>query len=120
MKLLQYFMLIRLSIIHYFSLSPSDVMVRLGDNNMNTKNASPSRRDIGVWAIIIHEGYDKKTKLNDIAILQLEESIDNWTDMIRPIRLPTEAHNLVGRKATVAGIPSTLFSNFYQKIQFEY
>lgn len=93
-----------------FSLSPSDVMVRLGENNMNSKNASPSRRDIRVSAIIIHEDYDKKTKLNDIAILQLEERIGNWTNMIRPISLPTKAHsNLEGRKATVAGIPCTFY-----------
>ena len=84
-------------------------MVRLGESNMNQKYASPSRRDVAVSAIFMHEGYDPNTDFNDIAILQLKERID-WTDMIRPICLPTAAPlNFEGKIATLAGTHHTFF-----------
>jgi len=86
-------------------------MVRLGESNMNNSQASPSRRDIAVSKIFVHEGYIEKIMMNDIAILQLTEIIV-WNDKIRPICLPKAATlNLEGRMATVAGIRS--FSHFY-------
>ena len=80
-------------------------MVRLGENNMNSSQASPSRRDVAVSAIFRHEGYDEKTMMNDITVLKLKEKIANWSDMIKPICLPTKLLNLEGKMATVAGIP---------------
>lgn len=79
-------------------------MVRLGESNMNSAQASPSRKDVVVSAIFMHERYDPVTYLNDIAILQLKEKITNWTDMIRPICIATKPPNLEGKMATVAGI----------------
>ena len=79
-------------------------MVRLGDNNINSSHVSPSRRDIAVSKIFMHEAYNGTTTANDIAILQLKETIKNWSGMIRPICLPTEPFDLEGKKATVAGI----------------
>ena len=81
----------------------SNLMVRLGESNMNNSEASPSRRDVAVSAIFMHEGYDNSTQLNDIAILQLKERINRWTRMIRPICLPTEPFDFEGKNATVAG-----------------
>jgi len=82
-------------------------MVRLGESSLNSTYVSPSRRDVAVSAIF---SYDEDTNvflspINDIAILQLKEKIV-WTEMIRPICLPTaeSALNLEGRVATVAGI----------------
>ena len=81
-------------------------MVRLGESNMNNSQASPSRRDVAVSKIFVHEGYNEKTKVNDIAILQLTETIV-WNDKIRPICLPKAATlNLEGRMATIAGMPT--------------
>ncbi len=65
-------------------------MVRLGESNMNSSQASPSRRDAAVSKIFMHENYDPVIHVNDIAILQLKERI-GWTVMIRPICLPTKA-----------------------------
>jgi len=80
---------------------------------MNIKYASASRRDVAVSAIFEHEDYyDDKTAMNDIAIVQLEDEIENWTDFIRPICLATEPWNLEGKKATVAGI----FPNYLHSI----
>ncbi len=86
-------------------MTPSELMVRLGESNMNSTHASPSRRDVAVSKIFKHEGYDEKTFINDIAILQLKEKMD-WNKLIRPICLPTAAAalNLEGNMATVAGI----------------
>ena len=84
-------------------------MVRLGESNMNQKYASPSRRDVAVSAIFMHEDYDEGENSNDIAILQLSEKIEKWTDFIRPICLATEPWNLEGKKATVAGIFQPFF-----------
>ncbi len=86
-------------------MKPSNVMVRLGESSLNSTHVSPSRRDVAVSKIFRHEGFNDKTMINDIAILQLKEKIA-WNDMIRPICLPTAASalNLGGRKATVAGI----------------
>ena len=80
------------------------MMIRLGESNMNSSDPSPSRRDVAVSAIFMHEGYDEETMMDDIAIIQLKEKIRNWTDMIRPICLATEPWNLEGRMATAAGI----------------
>ena len=100
-----------------FRMKPSQVKVRLGDSKMDSSQASSSRRDVAVAAIFMHEGYDNKTAFNDIAILQLKERID-WTDMIRPICLPTAAPlNFEGKIATLAGTHHT-FLYLYQIILF--
>ena len=91
-------------------------MVRLGESNMNSAQASPSRQDVAVSAIFMHERYDPVTYLNDIAILQLKEKITNWTDMIRPICIATEPPNLEGKMATVAGIQTYLLKLYEMKI----
>ena len=85
-------------------MKPSDVIVRLGESKKNSSQANPSRQDIKVSAIFMHDGFNHDTKMNDIAILQLKEKIKS-TDMVRPICLPSAAPlNLDGKKATIAGI----------------
>ena len=79
--------------------------IRLGETEMDSGyTRSPSRRDVAVSAIFLHESYDELTMVNDIAIIQLQEKIEKWTDFIRPICLATEPWNLEGRMATAAGI----------------
>ena len=79
--------------------------VRLGESDMDSGYVkSASRRDVAVSAIFLHEDFDEMTFKNDIAILTLEDEIENWTDFIRPICLATEPWNLEGRMATAAGI----------------
>ena len=88
-------------------MKPSDVVVRLGESSLNSTHVSPSRRDVAVSKIFRHEGFNDKTMINDIAILQLKEKIA-WNDMIRPICLPTataRALNFDGKMAKVAGLP---------------
>ncbi len=81
------------------------MMVRLGESNMNSSHASPSRRDVALSAIFMHEDYNPDTQINDIAILQLKVELANWTRIIRPICLPFEPLNYEGKNATVAGKP---------------
>jgi len=77
----------------------------MGENTMDPGYMrSPSRRDVSVSAMFQHEYYSNYMLTNDIAILQLKDKIEYWTDMIRPICLATEPWILEGRMATVAGI----------------
>ena len=70
--------------------------MRLGESNSGSSQASLWRRDVAVSKIFVHEGYDENINppKNDIAIIQLKERID-WSDMIRPICLPTSAASVL-------------------------
>lgn len=77
--------------------------MRLGEYNFREKD-STSRRDFTLSAIYMHEKYDPVTYVHDIAIIKLKEKMNEWTDAIRPICLPTPGiGSLDGKSTTVAG-----------------
>ncbi|XP_017493073.1 PREDICTED: serine protease easter-like [Rhagoletis zephyria] len=65
------------------------------DNNGNTFCA-PAHRDIDVQTTTIHPQYSSGSKVNDIALLRLAESVD-YTDFISPICLPLTASQQAAR-----------------------
>jgi hypothetical protein len=81
------------------SISPSTMFVRVGLNNPSN---STDGKTYAVNQVIVHEGYDDATLLNDIALLRLSDTI-NFTNAI-PINLINE--NDVANGATVPGILS--------------
>jgi Asp/Glu/hydantoin racemase len=45
--------------------------------------------EIPVKRFIIHPNYSTITKYNDIALLELEKSVENFTELVRPACLHT-------------------------------
>ncbi|CAL4073831.1 unnamed protein product, partial [Meganyctiphanes norvegica] len=83
--------------------SPSSITVRLGEYTFDQTQDS-SHRDFQVKSIQQHLQYNTETYENDIAIISLQGSVENFNDFIWPICLPPADNNkYVAEKATVTG-----------------
>ena len=85
--------------------SPSSVMVRLGEHDMESKNEPHTHVDIKVKEIIIHHNYDDGSQIyntEDVALLRLVEPVDYAINVI-PICLPENDDKLVGETGWVKG-----------------
>ena len=80
-----------------------DIIVRLGLNDLSQTNEDTS--DHLVSEIILHPGFNKRTRENNIAILVLKIRA-NPSDYIRPICLPT-GRLVPGQMTFVAGWGAT-------------
>ncbi|XP_058462770.1 CLIP domain-containing serine protease B4-like [Malaya genurostris] len=68
--------------------------IRLGEWDLQTEKDCDSNSacsdppiDVGIEKIISHEGFNKLTLINDIALIKLNRSV-NFTDFISPVCLP--------------------------------
>lgn len=86
------------------------VLTRLGDYDISVYDAGEI--DIPIVQKILHENYDSKNILNDIAILKLAQIVP-ITDRIHPVCLPLgdffKYRDLTGYQPFVAGWGSTSF-----------
>ena len=78
----------------------NDLTVRLGEYDFSQTNLN--RKDFKVERITMHEQYDRKTFINDIALLKLIKHV-NFDQHIQPICLPSSNLVLDGQGAYVAG-----------------
>ena len=60
-----------------------------------------SRKNLHIAKVIIHEGYDKKMQINDIALLQLREPVD--LSVYMPACLPAKDKDWTGQTGWVYG-----------------
>ena len=84
----------------FFSREPDEIKVRLGEFDFNVN--STFEVDFAVEKIISHSAYNRRTYVNDIAILKLKEPID-FTTRFQPLCLPPKDMAVTGKFATVTG-----------------
>lgn len=76
-------------------------VVRLGDQNIKSRNDNVQELDVPVDEIIVHDKYDKATKQNDIALVRLKTFV-RFTNFIRPACLKQQS-NIEEAKALATG-----------------
>ena len=81
-------------------MATNDLTVRLGEYNFDRQNKK--ERDFPVSEIIMHERYNRRTQINDIAVLKLNAKVQ-FNNRIRPICLPPRNLNIDGQIASVTG-----------------
>lgn len=67
----------------------ADYTVRLGDLDIGVDTDKATPQDFKVVQLIPHAEYNPTLIKNDIAIMKLEKPVAQFTDLIRPICLPT-------------------------------
>ena len=83
--------------------SPSDVMVRLGEHDVESRNEPHPHIDIKVKNIIVHPNYiSRVANTKDVALLQLDEPV-NYTINVIPICLPENDDKLVNETGWIKG-----------------
>jgi secreted trypsin-like serine protease len=58
-------------------------IVRLGDQNLKSKNDGVQEIDVPIDDIIPHENYDPRQRKNDIAVIRMRNAV-SWRSNIRP------------------------------------
>ncbi|XP_069686150.1 venom protease-like [Periplaneta americana] len=80
--------------------------VRLGELELDNDQDGATPLDVPISRRIVHEDYEPKTLVNDIAILELRDEV-NFTTLIRPICLPLapeiRSKDFVGYYPYIAG-----------------
>ncbi|KAG8038671.1 hypothetical protein G9C98_000226 [Cotesia typhae] len=86
---------------HMNSWDVARLTVRLGDYNIKTSTEirHVERR---VRRVVRHKGFDARTLYNDVALLTLNEPVE-FSELIRPICLPTGSQLYNNKVATVIG-----------------
>lgn len=74
-------------------------IVRLGDQNLASDTDKAQPVDYSIKKIIVHPEYNRFTKLNDIALIELNEEV-KFTNFIRPACL--QQNELVNINTVVA------------------
>ncbi|XP_057334005.1 transmembrane protease serine 11B-like [Microplitis mediator] len=86
---------------HMNSWDVARLTVRLGDYNIKT-NTEIRHVERRVKRVVRHKGFDARTLYNDVALLTLNEPVE-FSELIRPICLPTGSQLYNGKVATVIG-----------------
>ena len=88
------------------SRSATQFVAVLAEHNLKDFD-KPRRKTMRIKQIVLHPSYAPVQKLNDIALLRLEDGIE-WNDFVQPICLPDAGDNSFdGISATVAGWGNT-------------
>lgn len=93
--------LINLDPVNKINLLTRPDFVRLGASNLYPSvNDVSESTDVNITNFKVHENYSSQTKVDDIALLELEHSVDITGDFIRPICLlqnleKLETHNVL-------------------------
>ena len=88
-----------------YSVTKADIKIRLGDHDIYS--TEENERLIGVQHIKVHQNFVADDYDSDIALIKLDEPVEEFTDYLRPVCLPSKALArallVSGRKGTVAG-----------------
>ncbi|CAG4986335.1 unnamed protein product [Colias eurytheme] len=87
--------------------------VRLGEYDISTREdcyqnmCETHIQDVGIEKTIVHEKWNRALKINDIALIRVDEDIDLSSSNVQSICLPIypnlQTKNLIGERATVSG-----------------
>lgn len=78
-------------------------MVRVGEWDTQTKNEPHPSQDIKVRKVIVHEQFEKRAVLNDVALLILERPVDMRQPNVGLICLPDADEDMDGRHCVSSG-----------------
>jgi len=86
------------------SFYPHELLVRVGDWDVNTEMEVYSHMDIAISDVFIHERFFAGSLHNDIAVLRLARKLP-WDDLpqVSPICLPHPQESYTGQKCWVTG-----------------
>jgi len=88
------------------SMSPGDLGVVVGSYHLHQQD--PDQSSFGVTTVIMHELYNKRTKENDICLLELEGRVNLDSPNIGLVRLPEAGEEYeAGLMCTVTGWGAT-------------
>jgi secreted trypsin-like serine protease len=86
-------------------MDPSDIEVVIGEHQIGAPN--PKRAIMGVQNIVIHPQFERRTLVNDIALVRLKKDIlpafPTYTPEIKPVCLPDSKLDYAGNVAYLAG-----------------
>lgn len=82
--------------------------VRLGDFNYGSDREHNQPMNVKVAKVILHPDYSEKSLYNNIALVQLDQSLD-FTEHIRPACLP-ERSDVVDESVSMTGWPFKLYN----------
>lgn len=85
-----------------FSVSPTDLLLRLGEYDISTDKEPYTHLERRIQIIAPHPNFDPRTFEYDLALLRFYEPIRFQRNII-PICLPENNDTYVGRWATVTG-----------------
>ena len=86
----------------YFSVSPDDLLLRMGEYDLNSDAEPHTHIDRKVQIVASHPKFDPKTFEYDLALLRFYDKVDFQPNII-PICVPEEDRDLVGETAWVTG-----------------
>jgi len=86
------------------SFYPHELLVRIGDWDVNTDREPYPHRDIAVSDVFIHERFFAGSLHNDIALIRLNSPV-SWADMphVAPVCLPQPQQSYTGSRCWVTG-----------------
>lgn len=111
--------LLSIALFHFRSLSLSlshavcrkdATVVRLGDFNYGSDREHSKPLNVKVAEVFLHPNYSKKSLYNNIALVELDQSID-FTESIRPACLPSmHTPDVSDESVSMTGWPFKLYS----------
>ena len=85
-----------------FSVSPDDLLLRMGEYDLNSMDEPQPHIDRKVQIVASHPKFDPKTFEYDLALLRFYEPVQFQPNVI-PICTPQDDRGLVGETAWVTG-----------------
>ena len=85
-----------------FSVSPDDLLLRMGEYDLNSDAEPHTHIDRKVQIVASHPKFDPKTFEYDLALLRFYDKVDFQPNIV-PICVPEEDTDLVGETAWVTG-----------------
>ncbi len=88
-----------------YSVTKADIKIRLGDHDIYS--TEENERLLGVQHIKVHNDFIAKDYDSDIALIKLDQPVEEFNDYLRPLCLPSKAMArallVSGKKGKVAG-----------------
>lgn len=84
-------------------ITPSNLMVRIGEYNVLNVNEAHPHIDRRIMKVVTHKHFDKFTYEYDIALLQMHGNPIDYQPNIIPVCLPESDNSLVGQQGWVTG-----------------
>jgi len=90
------------NLLFFFSVSPDDLLLRMGEYDLNSMGEPHQHVDRKVQIVASHPKFDPKTFEYDLALLRFYEPVEFQPNVV-PICIPEDDRTLVGETAWVTG-----------------